>query len=521
VHMRKTVACSVIGAALAVGLVAAPGTSRAASSTFTPSGRDRAGYELPRLEWEASQGLFPKGIVANQTQPAGLISKNIQFLSNLPLPTAISIAFIGHTAFVSTVLGVYSVDISNPSNPQVLGALPMYIWENEFMQADPQRNLIFIARDPRGFTSPLTTAFPYGALHVIDVSNPRAMVQVGFHLQPTGHTAACINNCTFLWVTGPASPAIHVAGGAQPQWGGRPTWGLDITNPTAPKDCPHFIDVNNHDGATDYDHHVDVDSAGVAWVTGSGHIRGYWTNGRHYNYVDRRFETATACNPIPYAGGNTYEGQLTVQGGVIHDSERNMQIAVDGRQGDVVAATEEVTVTDCAKSGQLVTYDIGASKQAQGWIHPKYTLPRLGVWTPHNQPGSTGCDSAHWFTDRGDGLLAQAFYTQGTRLVDIRDPRHIKQVGWYNVKDQSGQSTNDTWATYWYGRNYIVVADFTRGLDILRYLPGVPAGTVAAPTAKNATAASAPPGVAALAGMLILAPAWERVRRALGRRLGR
>src|SRR5258708_40089041 len=122
------------------------------------------------------------------------------------------------------------------------------------MQADPVRNLLFIARDPRGFTTPATTAFPYGAVHVIDVSNPRAMVQVGFHLQPTGHTTACINDCKFLWVSGPASPGLQIPAGADPAWGGRPVWGLDISDPTNPVDCPHFIDLGNHNRLTDYHH---------------------------------------------------------------------------------------------------------------------------------------------------------------------------------------------------------------------------------------------------------------------------
>ncbi len=458
---------STVRAGLVVGAIAGFLTTSVVghSAPALVSGYDRAEAQLPALQ----SARVVTSATVNQALPAGSISPNITFLSNLPLPTAISIAFIGNTAFVSTVAGVYSVDISDPTNPQLLSALPMYIWENEHMAADPQHNLIFISRDPRGFTSPGTTAYPYGAVHVIDVSNPRAMIQVGYHQQPTGHTASCINDCQNLWITGPASPAVQVPGGADPSWGGRPTWGLDISNSILPLDCPGFIDLNNHNGATDYDHDVDVDAAGVAWISGSGHIRGYWTNGQHFDFVTGTMKTATACNPVPYAGADTNEGQILVQDGVMHNSSRNLGLAVDGRYGDVIAATEEVTVTDCTKSGRLVTYDIGGTKQAQGWINPNLTLRKLGQWTPENQPGSTGCDSAHWFTDRGDGLLAQAFYTQGTRILDIRDPYHIKQVGWYNVQDQTGTTTNNTWAAYWHGDNYIYVADFQRGLDILRF----------------------------------------------------
>jgi hypothetical protein len=93
------------------------------------------------------------GLRAAPEPPAGAISKNVTFVANIPeLRSAISINFIGNTMFVSTVHGVYSYDISDPSAPTNLGVLPMYIWENEDMDVDVHRNLLFISRDPRGFT---------------------------------------------------------------------------------------------------------------------------------------------------------------------------------------------------------------------------------------------------------------------------------------------------------------------------------------------------------------------------------
>ena len=500
-------------ACLAIVLTASLGTAVATSGRASAgelSGLGRARQQLPALQRNgAAIAAAGSHVTANQAPPTGAISPNLEFLSNLPLPSAISIAFIGNTAFVTTVVGLYSVDITDPTNPQVLGALPMYIWENEHMQADPARNLIIIARDPRGFTTPATTAFPYGALHIIDVSNPRTMVQLSLHATPTGHTATCINNCTYLWVAGPASPAVAVANGADPTWGGRPMWGVNITDPSSPVDCPHFIDLNNHDGTTDYDHDVDVDANGVAWVSGSGHIRGYWTQGQHLNPLDGKVETATACDPIPYGGGDVNEGQILVQGGVMHNSNHNLGIVVDGRKGDVVAATEEVTVTDCATSGRFLTYDVSGSYQGQAWANggqTPFVLTKLGQWTPQNQVGSSGCDSAHWFTDNGSGLIAIAFYSQGTRLLDIRDPRHIQQVGYYNVQN------TDTWSAYWHGDNYIYVADFERGLDILRYHPAA-TGPVVTVVEGPVAGLLAIGGLTAGAGMVALSRRRRRSAR--------
>jgi hypothetical protein len=101
----------------------------------------------------------------------------------------------------------------------------------------------------------------------------------------------------------------------------------------------------------------------------------------------------------------------------------------------------------------------------------------LGTWTPEKQAGASGCDSAHYFTDRGDGLLAAAFYSQGTRFLDVRDPRHIRQVGFYRPDDAN------TWASYWRPGGYVFVADFTRGVDVLRV--GALSNTVTAPASSR------------------------------------
>ncbi len=135
------------------------------------------------------------------TPPAGAISKNVEFVANIPeVATAISINFIRDTMFVSTVHGLYSFDVSNPRTPTLLGALPTPIWENEDMDVDRARHLVFLSRDPRGFTTPAVpgSTFPYGAIHIVDVSNPSAMHEINTFLLPAGHTTSCVNRCRYI-----------------------------------------------------------------------------------------------------------------------------------------------------------------------------------------------------------------------------------------------------------------------------------------------------------------------------------
>jgi hypothetical protein len=384
--------------------------------------------------------------------PPGAISKGVTFLANIPeLRTAISLNFIGSTMFASTVTGIYSYDVSDPAHPKLVGALPQYIWENEDVDVDPQRKLLFLSRDPRGFTSPATTAFPFGAVQVIDVSNPALMMQLSMTLIPSGHTTTCVDHCRYTWTAGPAaSPA------GPSDWEGRPVFALDMRNPSKPVPCPHPIDEHRNDGVTDYTHDVQVDSRGIAWVSGSGGVRGYWVSGRHRSAVTGKWTTATGCDPVPYGGGGTDLGQLSTRNGVMHNSER---------RGDAIVVTEEVTESDCPGSGKLATYDLRNTYKGAGFrstkAHP-FRMRVLDTWTPENQAGSNGCDSAHYFSDRGDGVLAMAFYRQGTRFLDVRDPRNIRQIGFYRPLDA------DTWAAYWRPGGYVFVADVLRGVDVLR-----------------------------------------------------
>ncbi len=400
------------------------------------------------------------------TPPAGDISRGVTFLANIPeLRTAISLNFLGTTLFASTVTGIYSYDVSNPATPRLLGALPQYIYENEDVDVDPVRGLLFISRDPRGFTSPATTAFPYGAVQVIDVRNPALMTQLSMTLIPSGHTTTCVDGCRYTWTAGPAASPAQPA-----DWGGRPIYALDMRDPAHPVPCPHAIAADLNDGQTDYTHDVQVDAQGVAWVSGSGAVKGYWVTGTHVNAQTGRTQRATGCDPVPYAGGGTDLGSLKGRGGVMHNSYHPRYLR------NTVLATEEVTGSDCRGSGKLAAYDLGNTYGGAGFRSTpdrKFRMTLLGTWTPERQVGASGCASAHYFTDRGDGLLAAAFYNQGTRLLDVRDPRHIRQVGFYRPNDAN------TWAAYWRPGGYVFVADFARGVDILKV--GAVSNTVAAP----------------------------------------
>src|SRR3954447_8267197 len=156
-------------------------------------------------------------------------SPNVKHVAQIPtLAGAISINFIGDTMFVSTAHGLYSYDVKDPAHPALLGALPMYIWENEDVDVDAKRQRLFISRDPRGFTSPGIpgNVFPYGAVHIIDVSDPKNLEQLNMFLVPAGHTTTCVNRCDTIWTAGPGASAV-----TNPGLDGRPIYATDVTDP--------------------------------------------------------------------------------------------------------------------------------------------------------------------------------------------------------------------------------------------------------------------------------------------------
>ena len=386
-------------------------------------------------------------------------SPNVEVVASVPaMRQAIAVNFIDDTMFVSTVTGVYSYDVSDPSSPTLLGALPMYIWENEDMDVDVKRERLFISRDPRGFTSPGTSGatFPYGAVHIIDVSNPRAMTQVGFFLSPAGHTTTCVNDCDFVWTSGPyanTGPATQ-----NPGLSGRPIYATDVRDPANPVPCPAPIDTDHFDGKSGYVHDIQVDAAGVAWVSGEGGLRGYWTSGERLNPLTGRVETATPCSPIPYGGAGSPASATPSR--FMHNSWRE---AV--RTPDVVLGTEENITSACATAGRFVAYDVSETLDGRGFAPATAASAKMRVldtWTPQSQPGSTGCASAHYFASRGDGITANAFYGQGVRFLDVSDPTDIRQVGYFVNSD------SNTWAAYWH-KGLVYVADSGRGIDILRF----------------------------------------------------
>jgi hypothetical protein len=157
-----------------------------------------------------------------------------------------------------------------------------------------------------------------------------------------------------------------------------------------------------------------------------------------------------------------------------------------GGLGDVMAITEEdYTRPTCNGQGSLQTWQITDERNSDGTIK----LKLLDMWTTEldelsrlegRSPATALC-SAHWFDEDG-GLLAQGWYDQGVRFLDISSPKDIRQVGYW-------ATTGTFWAAYFAPtdpkRETVYGLDVTGGIDVLHIDRSTHMRAVRAPVAQR------------------------------------
>ncbi|AHH97055.1 hypothetical protein KALB_3691 [Kutzneria albida DSM 43870] len=368
---------------------------------------------------------------------------------------AISLNFLRYggreVMVVSGDFGLRVYDLAKPTAPKLIGQWKMPgLWETENTEVDARRKLVFLARDPRAFKGNTHTG--ESGVYVVSLAQPDKPELLSYTQMPAGHTTSCVNDCQYLWTGGPAKADNQPA-----DWGGRPIWVTDVRDPRHPVLSPEPIELARNDGQTDYAHDVQVDEDGVAWVSGRGGVRGYWTQGWHHDPVQNVDREATALKPVPYAGGGIAETAAPSR--FMHNSYHD---------GDLIYATEENFVDGCAGDGVLTISSLKGSYHGEGWRSTPdkpFRLRALSSWGVAGKEGSdpaSGDCSAHYF-DIDEHVLVQSFYAQGTRFLDVSDPTNPRQIAYFRPADAS------SWAPYWH-HGYVYVADHTRGVDILKLM---------------------------------------------------
>lgn len=445
-----------------------------------------------RNAWLAAVSLL---ILATTPSPAHATpgsaqEQNVTWLRHIDTSTSVTgLTFIRYPSggpaadvmFGDGPFGLTAWSLADPTNPALLDQLPATalalpgddvtqgFWEGEHLQADPARRLVFLSRDPRSFGGNEQTGT--AGIYVIDAHNPRHLTVITFQPEPAGHTLQCVDACRFLWSGGP----FHSGTGTQPTaWHGIPVIVTDMTHPAHPTTFPAAVDLGRNDGVTDYVHDTDVDAMGVAWTSGAGGVRGYWTSGVHLDAVSGQWRPATPWDPVPYAGGKIIspnDPTYTFD----HNSWHPLRSFGGFAPGQLLFVTDEDFGNTCTDSGQLLVVSLAGSFHGEGWRSTPsnpFRLKVVGSWGPAGSPGEQASAendcSAHWFQPLpgvGDGnIIVQAFYGQGTRFLDLTDPRHPTQVGYF-------VPTGSEAATPAFHDGLVYAAQYSGGIDVLHFTP--------------------------------------------------
>jgi hypothetical protein len=341
----------------------------------------------------------------------------------------------GTLMYVTSATGLGIYDITEPERPLLQSRLPLPHFENE--DVDVGRDTVVITNDP-SFTAA-------GSIYLIDVSNPRlprirsvlntSLAGMAASDTGNGHIASCIHDCRYLYTTG-TSEGLSI---------------YDIRDLDAPRFVKTFAIPGNG-----FTHDVNVDSSGLAWVTGEDGTFG--------------FDVADPLNPrlvmrSDEAVTNTGGGLPGDDGSGPLDFLHHNSLRVSKK---VLAVTEEdYAKPTCEGQGSLQTWGISGDTNSDGSrklvLLDQWTTELNELATLEGRSPATGNCSAHWF-DESDGLLAQGWYDQGVRFLDVSDPKDIRQVGYH--------ATQGTfWGAYFAPtdpeRETVYAIDVTSGVDVL------------------------------------------------------
>ncbi|MDQ1711070.1 MAG: hypothetical protein QOE45_520 [Frankiaceae bacterium] len=396
-----------------------------------------------------------------------LSSDNVELLTTVP-GSAAGMRIVGKYAYVTGWSGLTILDISTPAAPKVVSVLPIAHFENEDVESDGK--IVLIANDREKENKG-------GALYVVDVTNPASpalasvlsLSQITSTERGPGHIANCVKDgCKWVWLTG-----------------GNRVWVVDLRDVHNPLLAGAFASPTSAGSAgfgtpgkigTGATHDAERDATGTVWVTGSGGAAAY--------------STKDPVHPKLLATTGKQGTEEKVNDFILHNAIRPSATSYKKHagnnlaKGDVLLVTEEDYVDTgetppggCRGQGKFQTWDVRGHESGRTmglldqWLTEVEGVPLLNG---SKAPVTANC-SSHWFRERG-GIAAVGWYEQGLRLLDTRNPKDIRQVGYWLPPN------GVAWGAYWVTDDIVYTADVARGIDVLRVKKTAgPAPTVVAP----------------------------------------
>jgi hypothetical protein len=403
-------------------------------------------------------------------------SPNVRFVTNVPDTAAISGVFARSAPYfyVSSLDSITVYDVSDPVAPKITGVLPNLVFENEAMNYGEKKvdgvvnRFVLVGADLVEFspTEPdhVGSSNEVMVVDVTDPANPHIRSRVA--TQTNTHTVSCINesDCRYAYTAGRNGKFSVV----------------DLTDLDNPRELGVFDSPAGGPNAAfsgGAGHKWNFDEAGYGVHTGSG--------------GSAVFDVSDPTAPRLVATTDEHGVQGPWNDFIHHNAARpnaaqfRPGAAPSLGRGNVLLVTEEdYENTDCATAGSFQTWHVSRLDGSPGTITPLDRLNPVDLGEGVSAPHMAFC-SAHWFDVHQSGIVAQGFYEGGLRLVDVRDPRDIKEYGYV----ASGLS--EVWDAYWVPQrnskgvaraaktNIVYTVDAVRGLDV--YTVDLPGSTSSTP----------------------------------------
>lgn len=422
------------------------------------------------------------GFLRGGTNVPLAMSPNVTLHSSFPETTAISgeFAHTGEYFYASSADSISVFDTTDQRRPKLVGYLGNIVFENEAMSygervvdGELQRFVLVgndlwdVAVDPH--TGPARGRLGGGEVIVVDVTDPRDP-HVRSRTPGSGagavntstHTVQCLTvSCQYVYTAGEAGEFSIVDMG-------------DLDNPRQVKTAPSTASAPNPVFTSGAGHYWDFDAKGIGWHTGSGGAAA--------------FDVSDPLNPKRLNGTDENGTRTPWNDFIHHNSMRpnatrfsaNRSPRLSG--GNVLLVTEEDYANDgdeivCDKAGTFQTWHV-PDLASGSTIRPLDIINPVAVGDGLSAPLGGFC-SAHWFDYHQAGVVAQGYYQQGLRFIDVRDPSNLRQYGYVTG------GASEVWDAYWVpqrdrrGRatgkktEIVYTADFVRGVDVFEVdLPG-------------------------------------------------
>lgn len=339
--------------------------------------------------------------------PGYFASDNVEFVGHVPFNNdSAGGALVGKYFYVTSSRALNIYDISNPVAPELVGILPL-LQDPYFSEEDPDTNgnILLVGAG--------------GTLNVIDVEDKTNPQIIGTLDGADAHTTTCVLDCTWAYNSDGTI--------------------VDLRKPTAPQ-----VAGNWTDGMPVQSSHDVTEVAPGLIVTSSNPIL----------YLDARDDPA---EPKLIASSESLEGRYIHSNMWPHETKDRFLLA-GGESGAGTCDTE-------GEDGTFMTFDATKWRKTHTFTMVDEYVMGTGLPTDGRMPAVLFC--GHWFdtnpTYRNGGLVAMAWYENGTHFFDVSAKGKIEKVGYFLPVAGS------TSAEYWVTKDLLYTVDYNRGIDIIRF----------------------------------------------------